>query len=217
MMKNYTPTFTLMISACVCFLVCISHFSLLSLLSTIPLGSTSITRYSRYPELTFDRPAEEFKCPGCHNYCNCLRKRGEVYIPERNGGRRSWVARQGDSHCAIAPTPARKSKSNDPGTTQYSDVSLSDTDTCAEVAAVATAKASVYVHLETSQDVGELSVPSGSQARPADAAETDKGYGEVKSACQGRGFGSLWPRAIVGGTAEVVTATVWVVDAAERR
>ncbi|KAH9036066.1 hypothetical protein EDB84DRAFT_1437744 [Lactarius hengduanensis] len=42
--------------------------------------------------------------------------RGEAYIPERNGGWRSWIARQGGSHSA-APTPAKKSKSNNLGTT----------------------------------------------------------------------------------------------------
>ncbi|KAI9436022.1 hypothetical protein H4582DRAFT_495787 [Lactarius indigo] len=167
--------------------------SLLSLLSTLPLGSTSITRYTRYPKLTFDRSAEEFECPACHKYCNCLRKRGEVYIPERNGGRRSWVARQVDSHCATAPTPARKSKRKDPGTAQVPvatkqrptttnaqvfDASLSDTNIYAEAAAV---KASVYIHLETSQDVEARRVPSGSQARAAVAAEKDEGEGGVNS------------------------------------
>ncbi|KAH8983254.1 hypothetical protein EDB86DRAFT_2967695 [Lactarius hatsudake] len=67
----------------------------------------------RYPQLTFDRSAEDFECPACCNYCNCSlcsRKRGEAYIPERNGGWRSWIARQGGTHSA-APTPAKKSKS----------------------------------------------------------------------------------------------------------
>ncbi|KAH9167665.1 hypothetical protein EDB89DRAFT_107258 [Lactarius sanguifluus] len=73
---------------------------------------------NRYPQLTFDRAAEDFECPACCNYCNCSlcsRKRGEAYISERNGGWRSWIARQGGSHSA-APTPAKKSKSNNLGT-----------------------------------------------------------------------------------------------------
>ncbi|KAH9011690.1 hypothetical protein EDB85DRAFT_1101445 [Lactarius pseudohatsudake] len=73
----------------------------------------------RYPQLTFDRAVEDFECPACCNYCNCSlcsRKRGEAYIPERNGGWRSWIARQGGSHRA-APTPAKRSKSNNLGTT----------------------------------------------------------------------------------------------------
>ncbi|KAH9069493.1 hypothetical protein EDB83DRAFT_2372584, partial [Lactarius deliciosus] len=40
----------------------------------------------RYPQLSFDRSAEDFECPTCCNYCNCSlcsRKRGEAYIPER--------------------------------------------------------------------------------------------------------------------------------------
>ncbi|KAH9013550.1 hypothetical protein EDB84DRAFT_1532628 [Lactarius hengduanensis] len=65
------------------------------------------------PLLTFDRTAEDFKCPACRNYCHCLRKRGEAYAPERDGGWRSWVARQGGSHRA-APTPTSKSKSREP-------------------------------------------------------------------------------------------------------
>ncbi|KAH9036072.1 hypothetical protein EDB84DRAFT_1197633 [Lactarius hengduanensis] len=72
----------------------------------------------RYPQLTFDRAAEDFECPACRNYCNCSlcsRKRGEAYIPERSGGWRSWIARQGGSHRA-APIPAKKSKSNNLGT-----------------------------------------------------------------------------------------------------
>ncbi|KAH9012643.1 hypothetical protein EDB84DRAFT_931517 [Lactarius hengduanensis] len=72
---------------------------------------------NRYPQLTFDRSAEDFECPACCNYCNCSlcsRKRGEAYIPERNGGWRSWIARQGGSHRA-APTPTKKSKSNNLG------------------------------------------------------------------------------------------------------
>ncbi|KAH9019920.1 hypothetical protein EDB83DRAFT_2433798, partial [Lactarius deliciosus] len=41
----------------------------------------------RYPQLTFDRSAEDFECPACCNYCNycncslCSRRRGEAYIP----------------------------------------------------------------------------------------------------------------------------------------
>ncbi|KAI9436837.1 hypothetical protein H4582DRAFT_362379 [Lactarius indigo] len=65
----------------------------------------------RYPQLTFDRTAGDFECPVCRNYCNCShcsRKRGEAYVPERDGGWRSWLARQGGSHRA-APTPASKS------------------------------------------------------------------------------------------------------------
>ncbi|KAH9041043.1 hypothetical protein EDB85DRAFT_1886676 [Lactarius pseudohatsudake] len=74
---------------------------------------------NRYPQLTFDRAAEDFECPACRNYCNCSlcsRMRGEAYIPERNGGWRSWIARQGGSH-RPAPIPAKKSKSNNLGTT----------------------------------------------------------------------------------------------------
>ncbi|KAH9041050.1 hypothetical protein EDB85DRAFT_1565921 [Lactarius pseudohatsudake] len=43
----------------------------------------------RYPQLTFDRAAEDVECPACRNYCNCSlcsRKRGEAYIPERDAG-----------------------------------------------------------------------------------------------------------------------------------
>ncbi|KAH9167670.1 hypothetical protein EDB89DRAFT_107686 [Lactarius sanguifluus] len=72
----------------------------------------------RYPQLTFDRSAEDFERPACCNYCNCSlcsRKRGEAYIPERNGGWRSWIARQGGTHSA-APTPAKKSMRNNLGT-----------------------------------------------------------------------------------------------------
>ncbi|KAH9069497.1 hypothetical protein EDB83DRAFT_2372650, partial [Lactarius deliciosus] len=50
-----------------------------------------------YPQLTFDRSVEDFECPACCNYCNCSlcsQKRGEAYIPERDGGWRSWIARQ---------------------------------------------------------------------------------------------------------------------------
>ncbi|KAH9069477.1 hypothetical protein EDB83DRAFT_2373413, partial [Lactarius deliciosus] len=42
---------------------------------------------NRYPQLTFDRSAEDFECPACCNYCNhcncslCSRRRGEAYIP----------------------------------------------------------------------------------------------------------------------------------------
>ncbi|KAH9055278.1 hypothetical protein EDB87DRAFT_1338461 [Lactarius vividus] len=46
----------------------------------------------RYPPLTFDRTVDDFECLACRNYCNCslcLRKRGEVYVPERDGGWRS--------------------------------------------------------------------------------------------------------------------------------
>ncbi|KAH8977360.1 hypothetical protein EDB92DRAFT_1890062 [Lactarius akahatsu] len=67
----------------------------------------------RYPQLTFDRSAEDFEYPACCNHCNCSlcsRKRGEAYIPERDGGWRSWIARKGGSHRG-APTPAKKSKS----------------------------------------------------------------------------------------------------------
>ncbi|KAH8999809.1 hypothetical protein EDB86DRAFT_611018 [Lactarius hatsudake] len=67
----------------------------------------------RYPQLTFDRSAEDFECPACCNYCNCSlcsRKRGEAYIPERDGGWRIWIARQGGTHRAT-PIPAKKSKS----------------------------------------------------------------------------------------------------------
>ncbi|KAI9436041.1 hypothetical protein H4582DRAFT_496407 [Lactarius indigo] len=71
----------------------------------------------RYPQLTFDRTAGDFECPVCRNYCNCShcsRKRGEAYVPERDGGWRSWLACQGGSHRA-APTPASKSsKSKEP-------------------------------------------------------------------------------------------------------
>ncbi|KAH9019907.1 hypothetical protein EDB83DRAFT_2433635, partial [Lactarius deliciosus] len=66
----------------------------------------------RYPQLTFDRSVEDFECPACRNYCNCSlysRKRGEAYFPERDGGWRSWIARQGSSHRA-APFPTNKSK-----------------------------------------------------------------------------------------------------------
>ncbi|KAH9069489.1 hypothetical protein EDB83DRAFT_2372538, partial [Lactarius deliciosus] len=51
----------------------------------------------RYPQLTFDHSAEDFECLACCNYCNCLlcsRKRGEAYVPERDGGWHSWIARQ---------------------------------------------------------------------------------------------------------------------------
>ncbi|KAH9055280.1 hypothetical protein EDB87DRAFT_1338580 [Lactarius vividus] len=71
----------------------------------------------RYPQLTFDRIVEDFECPACRNFCNCSlcsRKRGEAYIPERDGGWRSWIARQGGSHRA-GPTPAKKSKNKNPG------------------------------------------------------------------------------------------------------
>ncbi|KAH9069580.1 hypothetical protein EDB83DRAFT_2373481, partial [Lactarius deliciosus] len=57
----------------------------------------------RYPELTFDRPAEDFECPACCNYCNCSlcsRKRKEAYFPERDGGWRCWITHQGGSHRA---------------------------------------------------------------------------------------------------------------------
>ena len=49
----------------------------------------------RYPSLTFDEFATSFWCPCCRNFCNCThcaRGRGEVYIPERNGGWRRWSA-----------------------------------------------------------------------------------------------------------------------------
>ena len=45
--------------------------------------------------MTFDEFATSFSCPCCGNYCNCslcARKRGEVYVPERNGGWRRWAA-----------------------------------------------------------------------------------------------------------------------------
>ncbi|KAH9041053.1 hypothetical protein EDB85DRAFT_1565978 [Lactarius pseudohatsudake] len=67
--------------------------------------------------LTFDRTAEDFECPACRNYRNCSlcsRKREEAYVPERDGGSRSWIARQGGSHRA-APTPAKKSKNKNLG------------------------------------------------------------------------------------------------------
>ncbi|KAI9436026.1 hypothetical protein H4582DRAFT_1966949 [Lactarius indigo] len=70
----------------------------------------------RYPQLTLDRTAEDFESPACRNYCNCslcLRERGEAYVPELDGRRRSWVARQGGSHRA-APSPASESKSREP-------------------------------------------------------------------------------------------------------
>ena len=49
----------------------------------------------RYPSLTFDEFATSFSCPCCRNFCNCThcaRRRGEVYIPERQGGWRKWAA-----------------------------------------------------------------------------------------------------------------------------
>ncbi|KAH8983265.1 hypothetical protein EDB86DRAFT_256694 [Lactarius hatsudake] len=74
----------------------------------------------RYPQLTFDRTADDFECPACRNHCNgslCSRKRGGPYVPERDGGSRSWLACQGGSHCTV-PTPAKKSKSKNLGTAQ---------------------------------------------------------------------------------------------------
>ncbi|KAH8983640.1 hypothetical protein EDB92DRAFT_1951500 [Lactarius akahatsu] len=71
----------------------------------------------RYPELTFDS-AEDLECPACRDYCNCSlcsRKHGEAYIPERDGGWRSWIVRQGGSHRAT-PIPAKQGKSNNIGT-----------------------------------------------------------------------------------------------------
>ncbi|KAH9041032.1 hypothetical protein EDB85DRAFT_1564834 [Lactarius pseudohatsudake] len=68
---------------------------------------------TQVPLLTFDRTAEDFECLACRNYCHCSRKRGKAYVPERDGGWRSWVARQGGSHRA-ASTPTSKSKSREP-------------------------------------------------------------------------------------------------------
>ncbi|KAI9436869.1 hypothetical protein H4582DRAFT_364171 [Lactarius indigo] len=70
----------------------------------------------RYPQMTFDRTAGDFECPVCRTYCICLlcsRKCGEAYVPERDGGWCSWVARQGGSHRTVT-TPASKSKSWEP-------------------------------------------------------------------------------------------------------
>ncbi|KAH8983644.1 hypothetical protein EDB92DRAFT_2106234 [Lactarius akahatsu] len=74
----------------------------------------------QYPESTFDRTVEDFECPACCNYCNCSLcswERGEAYISERDGGWRSWIARQGGSY-RTAPIPAKKSKNKDPGAAQ---------------------------------------------------------------------------------------------------
>lgn len=49
----------------------------------------------RYPSLTFDEFATSFSCPYCESFCNCTqcaRRRGETYIPERDGGWRRWAA-----------------------------------------------------------------------------------------------------------------------------
>ena len=65
----------------------------------------------RYPQLTFDLFADTFACPACSGYCNCslcAPKRGEKYVPEREGGWRSWIAQQGGgSYLATVPAPLR--------------------------------------------------------------------------------------------------------------
>ena len=65
----------------------------------------------RYPQLTFDLFADTFACPACSGYCNCslcAPKRGEKYIPERDGGWRSWIAKQGGgTYLATVPAPPR--------------------------------------------------------------------------------------------------------------
>ena len=62
--------------------------------------------------MTFDLFADTFACPSCGGYCNCsicAPKRGEKYVPERNGGWRSWIAQQGGggSYLATVPAPPR--------------------------------------------------------------------------------------------------------------
>ena len=65
----------------------------------------------RYPQLTFDLFADTFACPSCSGYCNCsicAPKRGEKYVPERDGGWRSWIVQQGGgSYLATVPAPPR--------------------------------------------------------------------------------------------------------------
>ena len=91
---------------------CNSHFIYAVLISN------SLAR--RYPQLTFDLFADTFACPACNGYCNCSHcapKRGEKYVPERDGGWRSWIAKQGGgTYLATVPAPPRafatKTKSN---------------------------------------------------------------------------------------------------------
>ena len=65
----------------------------------------------RYPQLAFDLFADTFACPACSGYCNCslcAPKRGEKYVPERDGGWRSWIAKQGGgTYLATVPAPPR--------------------------------------------------------------------------------------------------------------
>jgi hypothetical protein len=63
----------------------------------------------RYPDITFDLFADTFVCPYCCRYCNCslcAPKRGKQYVPERNGGWRSWVTSQGGDIYRPAAVPA---------------------------------------------------------------------------------------------------------------
>jgi hypothetical protein len=75
--------------------------------------------FVRYPSLTFDEFATSFSCPCCCNFCNCTqcaRRRGETYIPERNGGWRRWAASFPVAAAAAtsSPTsPSRKEASRD--------------------------------------------------------------------------------------------------------
>ncbi|KAH8999807.1 hypothetical protein EDB86DRAFT_610991 [Lactarius hatsudake] len=63
-------------------------------------------------DVRFDRTVDDLECPACRNYCNrslCSRKRGDAYIPERDGGWRSWIARQGGTH-ALRRSPQRRAR-----------------------------------------------------------------------------------------------------------
>ena len=66
--------------------------------------------------MTFDPVAEAFECPHCRGYCNCTicsRRRGEEYIPERDGGWRAWIARQGGAYRPAAAATSKKNISKD--------------------------------------------------------------------------------------------------------
>ena len=60
--------------------------------------------------MTFDLFADTFACPACSGYCNCslcAPRRGEKYVPERDGGWRSWIAQQGGG-CLTTVPPSRR-------------------------------------------------------------------------------------------------------------